>query len=641
MKRKGIVFLLFIIIFFSFLLSDNKAPIDQNLIKIYKDSNGPIFYPDSYIYTLLGKYSISFDNKTKKVEKHYIDFYQILNAAGRDKYSDYKIRFIKGKEKLEVLKAFILNKDLTFVNVEKGAINTVTPLGLEKASLYSNILDRVYSFQSVDPEDAIYIEYNKTKESRKGFIGSIFVFQEENPIREKILEIKLPKNMKLYTKIKNETKEKKIEKKVMENGDFRIYAFKMKDIPKIKPEEYRASDFYISPNITFSTSKNWEKTESQLYNDYEENSKITDNIKEKVKKLTEGLKTKEDKLTEIYKFISSEIKYIPLPLGLDGYSPHKASVVLENGYGDLRDKTVLFMAMLKAIGLRAHPVFVGTWADAEKELVVLSQFNYILIKVNLKGKTLFLDPNGENSVLGYTGIADGTDALMFAKKSQWVKIKNSVPNSVIAEFNININDKNEFKADINIKTSGYFDSIIKRLFKLSSEDEKSKEFSQYANIFNEGAESINYKLKNLKSFIHGAEVNQTIEGKDLYVKQGNIIVLNLPDNPYPFASFPFNISLKERNYPFNFGKKILIKEIWKIKGENDLKPLYLPEKMEINTDKYSFILYSIKKGREITIVREIRIKTKMLNTSEYLKFKKIYDKFNNWKLRTLLLEKSE
>ena len=639
MRKKGFALILLFVFAFSLLYSNQAKKIDETLIKIYKDSNGPIFYPDSFIYTLLNKYSVCFNKKTKEIKEEYVDFYQILNRAGRDRYSDYKIRYIKDKEKLSVLRAFTLNKDLSFIEVEKGAINTVTPIGLERAALYSNILDKVYSFQNVDPEDAIYIKYRKVKKSKNGFLGSLFTFQEDNPINEKILEIKLPKDMKLYLKVKNEGKDKKIEKQTEDTAENKIYRFKMKEIQKIKPEEYRASDFYISPTIFYSTSKNWSKVVNSLYKKYDENSSVSKDIKNQVNKIIKGAKSKEEKLEKIYKFISSEIKYIPLPLGLDGYFPHKASVVLKNAYGDLRDKTVLFMAMLKSIGYKPMPVFVNTMSAPEKELVILSQFNYILVRINNNGKNIYLNPNGENSVVGYTGIADDTEALLICKNPEWVKIKNSVPSCVSSEFNINLKENNDFEAIVSIKTKGYFDSLAKRIFKLSSEDEKNKAFSQYANVFNEGAEDVGYTFKNLKSLNTGVELKDKIKGKDFYVKQGNVVIINIPDNPYPFAVFPFNLSLKERHYPIYFGRKMTIKENWKIKSDEKFKPLYLPEKMEIDNENYSFKISSFYKDGVINILREIKIKNKMLTPSEYLQFKKSYDKFNNWKLKTLLLEK--
>ncbi len=636
MMKKIIIFFAIFSLFIGYGIS-----IEKQLIGIYKDSGGPIIFPDSYIYTLLKSYKISYNPKTKEVMTEITDFYQILNRAGRDRYGDYKIRFSKDKERLEVIEADTLNKDLTVIPVEKGAINTVTPLGLQKASLYSNILDKVYSFQNLDPEDAVYIKYRSTKKSETGVVGSLFIFKEGNPIREKSIKIELPSGMNLYSMKFNETKDERIfETKKSEKSKI-IYEFKMKDLGKIKPEEYRPFDFLISPSIAFSTSKNWESAVKGIVLKFSENSKPDKLVKKKVRELTKKAKNIFDKAVELYKFVSTEIKGVPLPLGMDGYLPHKASEVLKNGYGDIRDKSVLLISMLRAIGLKPSPVMIVNGHGAIKELVVFNQFSYILVSVRIDDKDYYLDPKGEYKIFGYTGLANGTDGLLLGKDIRWIKVKNNVENYAVAEFNVNIKKDGSFETDVNLKTEGYFDSIVKRNFKLSSNDENKKYFTSAANIFNEGSESISFIFHNINSFSDSSNVYTKIRGRDLYIKQGNVIVLTIPDNPYFFSRFPFNLSLKDRHYPLYFGKRFRVKEIWKINTETDTKALYLPETIAINDSDYSFKINSSKRGNQIVIEREIIIKTPILSLIKYRIFKKNYDNFNNWKMKTILLEEKE
>ncbi len=633
MRKKIIAFFAIFILLIGYGVS-----IEKQLIGVYKDSGGPIIFPDSYIYTLLKSYRISYNPQTEELITEVTDFYQILNRAGRDRYGDYKIRFSKDKEKLKVIEADTLNKDLTIIPVEKGAINTVTPLGLQKASLYSNILDKVYSFQNLDPEDAVYIKYKSTKKSETGVISSLFVFKEDNPIREKSIKVELPSGRNLYSMKFNETKDEKIEEIKKSEQKVNIYEFKMKDLGKIKPEEYRPHDFIISPSIVFSNSKDWKGAVGKIVVKFSKNSKPDRFIKKKVKELTKKAKSKFEKAVEIYKFVSKEIKGVPLPLGMDGYIPHKASEVLKNGYGDIRDKSVLLISMLRAIGLKPFPIMIVNGHKAIKKLVVFNQFSYILVYVKIDGKDYYLDPKGEYKIFGYTGLADGTDGLFLGKDIRWIKVKNNVENYAVAEFNVNIKKDGSFETDVNLKTEGYFDSIVKRNFKLSSNDENKKYFTSVANIFNEGSESVSFIFHNLNSFSSSSNVYTKIRGRDLYIKQGNVIVLTIPDNPYFFSKFPFNLSLKDRHYPLYFGKRFRVKEVWKINTERDTKALYLPETFTVDDSDYSFKINSSKSGNQIIVEREIIIKTPILSKDKYGVFKKNYDKFNNWKLKTILLE---
>ena len=68
--------------------------------------------------------------------------------------------------------------------------------------------------------------------------------------------------------------------------------------------------------------------------------------------MTKGLKTDDDKIHAIYNFVSLKYHYIGLDFGIGRYQPHAADDVLDNGYGDCKDKHTLLASLLKAVGNR-------------------------------------------------------------------------------------------------------------------------------------------------------------------------------------------------------------------------------------------------------------------------------------------------
>lgn len=630
MKKKIIFSILFIC------LINSVFSIDNNLIKKFKDSQTMI-PPDSYIYILYSSKTLYLNQNKKMLKNEVIDFYKIINSAGRDMFSDYRIRFKEEKDKINVLEAITLKKDLLKIPVENKAINTITPAELKGASFYSNILDKVYSFQNVEPYDAVFMNYVKETPVIDEFIASKVLFQGENPKSIMNFRVKIPQNLSLFNKLSS----KKIEQKIKENENYKIYTWEMKDIPKFKIEEYRPPSNYLSPYLIFSTSKDWSNIVVKLYKEFHKKTKPDSSIKKKARKLIKEEKSDKGKILKIYKFITKDIKKITLPLGQDGYYPHKASKVLKNFYGDIRDKSSLLISLLKAAKFKPFPVFIPDVKIPEKELVVMDQFITIFVAVPLNGELLFINPNGENEQLGYVDIPEGTEGLAIKQgKPEWIKINyyKNIKNRAYTEIKIKMLKKGLYRADVNVDLNGFFDKIAREGISLKSENEKEKFFSKSANVFSEGSKSISYTLSNLEDSNKNVKINHLIKGSTLFVKQDKVSILTLPEVPYFFADFPFKLSLKTRNYPLYFGKKFEVYEKWNLQSDKNIKALYLPDNLNIDNEKYSFYLKVKKEANSIIIERSIKIKTLMLPLSEYKKFKDIFDKFYDWKMKTLLFE---
>ncbi len=631
--RKRNIFLVFLIIV-SFTVSG--FAIEKKLIEEYKKSVAPMIFPNSYIYTIYYSLNLNYLEKERKLEKKVIDFYQILNRAGRDRYGDYKIRYIKGKENLKIVEATTLNKSLKLTSVESKAINTITPVSLQGASLYADILDRVYSYQDIDPEDALYMKYIKTSENKNGDIGLTFLFQNDTPAKERVLNINYPSSKKLFYKVKGEN----IIGSIENNG----YKWSMKDISKLEIEEHRPPDFYLSPYVVVANSKNWKAKVNELFKDFEKATQPEKTIISKTKKIIKKDRTEREKLYSIYDFITKRIKSVSLPLGLVGYTPHKAAIVLKKGYGDIRDKTTLMISILKAAGFAPYPVFVPSDRKPEKELVVMDQFGYILVAVPLKDGKIYLDPFGEYRLMGYSGISEKTEGLAIIKdKVVWEKIiyPENVKNRVESKIKLILKKDTGFNADIRVKTDGFFDSMVRRALSLANKDDKSKFFMSSASSFSEGAMSVSYRVDNLNNRKKNIVLLQKIKGKGISVKQGKVSILSIPSVPYSFTNFPYSISLKERKYPLFFGYRFKISEKWEISSEFGFKPLYLPEQIKIDNDNYSFYLNAEFKNGKILLERVINIKKKIFSRELYKEFKKDFDKFNTWKLKTILFERGK
>ncbi len=116
---------------------------------------------------------------------------------------------------------------------------------------------------------------------------------------------------------------------------------------------------------------------------------MTPEIAAKAKELTREAKDDREKVLALYNYVT-RLRYVAVPLGVNSFRPHAAANVLQNEYGDCKDKANLFNTLLRSVGIEAHLVLVPRFSQAHEDLPGLS-FNHAISQVNLGGETVWVD----------------------------------------------------------------------------------------------------------------------------------------------------------------------------------------------------------------------------------------------------------
>jgi tetratricopeptide (TPR) repeat protein len=149
------------------------------------------------------------------------------------------------------------------------------------------------------------------------------------------------------------------------------------------------------PSIAWSTFKSWEAV-GDWYRSLEGDRILPDtDVKAKVAELTAGKTTQEEKVRALYNYVSTQIRYIGVDFGIGRYQPHHAAEVLQNQYGDCKDKHTLLAAMLNVIGLHPDAVLIGAGIRFNPPVPSPQAFNHLITGVSLEGKPVWLDATAE------------------------------------------------------------------------------------------------------------------------------------------------------------------------------------------------------------------------------------------------------
>jgi len=157
-----------------------------------------------------------------------------------------------------------------------------------------------------------------------------------------------------------------------------------------------AMDVYQSlAVIEYSEYNTWREVIEWALIPYATEEEKTSQLRPAALKISQNaLGSKENTVSRILQFVQNDIRYTGLEMGAGGHIPRDPQLVLENRYGDCKDKTLLLVSLLRALDIEAYPAFVNT-NNSQLLLEKIPSpyaFDHAIAKVIVNSKVYWLDP---------------------------------------------------------------------------------------------------------------------------------------------------------------------------------------------------------------------------------------------------------
>ena len=263
--------------------------------------------------------------------------------------------------------------------------------------------DDIYNEQRIkvidasdDADTGAVFGYQVTSEEAPLFDQDFWFFQDELPTLVSRYTLNLPNGWKADSLTFNRPK---IEPNV--NGS--TYVWEMRNLPPLAREPESPSVKNLVPHIAVSYAPQANATNFRVFKDWREVSRwnteisaasaaLNDEIAFKARELAANAKTEYDKIRAVGAFVQN-LQYISVDIGVgkgNGYRPRPASLVLQRGYGDCKDKANLMLALLKALKIEAYlvSIYSGDRTFVREEWASPRQFNHGIIAVKVSDETL-------------------------------------------------------------------------------------------------------------------------------------------------------------------------------------------------------------------------------------------------------------
>jgi len=172
----------------------------------------------------------------------------------------------------------------------------------------------------------------------------------------------------------------------------RIMRFEEKGLEAVLPEQYVPDDVEQVRWMQFSDFKDWGAVNDWALDLF--GARTEPGVLEGPLHAARAARTKEEQVAKVLEYVQNEIRYLSVSMGENSHRPFPPAQVLERRYGDCKDKSLLAVSMLRALGIDADPVLVATTTHKGLANVLPSPivFNHAIVHVVLDGKEYYLDP---------------------------------------------------------------------------------------------------------------------------------------------------------------------------------------------------------------------------------------------------------
>jgi len=429
---------------------------------------------------------------------------------------------------------------------------------------------RLSKFTLPNVRENSIIEYQYTIETPYVFNFRSWQFQSEYPKLNSTYIAFIPGNYKYNVSLRGyyPLTENKAE---LSTGCLRVSGkdmdcskmmYNMKKVPAFVEEDYMTSPNNYKSAIYFELSevyylngsvqkytKTWRDVEIELTSNKEFGSQMKrkDVFKEIVPNITAGLADLE-KAKAVFDYVKKQVKWNNY---YGKYSETSVKEVVEKRSGNVADINFALISALAAADLDVEAVILSTRDNGvvNKLYPVLSDFNYVVAKVNINGESYLLDatePLTPFGLLPLRCINDQGRVISLKKPSYWIDLKASKRSSTTHSLIGKMTEDGKIQAKIISHTIGFSAMNIRKEIKRYSSIE------EYVEKLDERLSNIKikqFKISNLDSVENALteeyEVEFTVNNTEQTGNYFNPFFIN------PIRKNPFK--LNERNYPVDLG----------------------------------------------------------------------------------------
>jgi tetratricopeptide (TPR) repeat protein len=273
-----------------------------------------------------------------------------------------------------------------------------------EAPFYSDLYEKHVAVRGLSSGDLLEYQVRwKSNSLAPGQFWIDFQFLRNAVVLEQKIVITVPKERQ--TKVKSPS----LPPVVSEEGSHRVYTWTRSNLARETTPDANLIQFatrgrFPGPDIRLSSFQSWDEL-ARWYDSLQRDRVVpSEEVRSKAAELTRDAPDEDAKIRALYKYVSTQFRYVGISFGVGRYQPHFAGEVLTNQYGDCKDKHTLLAALFAASGISAYPVLIPSAHMLDPDIPSPSQFDHLITALPRAKDILFLDATPEIAPFGFLAV---------------------------------------------------------------------------------------------------------------------------------------------------------------------------------------------------------------------------------------------
>lgn len=587
-------------------------------------------FPDADAVVLRARKTVAWHPDGRLTEDFHT-FVHVLQAPAAEKYRVYRMFWRPADQQLRLLKAVTYENASEFVPADAAATGDRVPDGIADPA-YNQVLERVVTLPDVAPGRLLEVRMERiTAAASRGFSGVEF-FQADDPLRDKRLHIGLPEGAALTYRAFNGDFIQSL--RHSERGRV-LHSFFVRDVPAAATEPFAPPLAGSAARLVYSSYAGWREAAAPFADAYwRAVATPGPATAARTAALFAGAATPRERAQRLFHFVTRELALVPVAVPMAGLRPAEPDAALAAGAGDVKDKAALLGAMLAAAGLEAVPVFLSRdRLPLAEDVPAMEQFDALVLRLELPdGAPVYLDPAGGNDTFGWCaaaadnrGLFVGRDRTAFADTGAATGPANAADN----RMTIRLDADGGAAIEVVAAFDGLFAARARELLGRLPPAEREAAFRELASRWAAGAVPRGGDAVGLEASDRGVELRQAVARGDLTVRQGNVVVLDTPSLPLPFAEVSFWLGEPERRTPLDLGEPAVSRTVTEIQLPPGSEVLHLPAETARTTPAWSARrTFRLDAARGvIRVEEEVAVTRRTLPPADYTETRRFFEAF--------------
>jgi tetratricopeptide (TPR) repeat protein len=323
----------------------------------------------------------------------------LVDDAGAGAPFDFRFTYDSHLEEAIVSRAEVLRQDGTVAPAAEVGDHS---LSSEEYNLYYDLRQMVVRFDDLQAGDLAVVTYEVEADpsSLGGPFSGVFWFQEEYPKNNVELVIAVPTGKEVYSTIGPATQAGLLHQTIDDGDTQRTWRFSVAALAAEESEPFAPGPFERSLFLHYSTTETWQQFTAWYATVIAHVGGLDSAMERLLERVTKGSRKPREIAEDIARYVADDVRYVGLELGVHGLQPYPPQEVFARGYGDCKDKSLLYVTLLAAAGIEARLVVVPTLPRGKVDLSPGSPSIFDHAIVYLPKWDIFFDPTARYLGLG-------------------------------------------------------------------------------------------------------------------------------------------------------------------------------------------------------------------------------------------------